>query len=265
MKSKTIKFNSAAAGELPALSPWSSGPKDAYKDLILKPEFRDRRYKFPMGQTWFRVVPIIPGSVKGWMLGVHALQYSKGRHSHPKTITSGAKSVFDHAFAWFKSNQPMDLYSRSNKEGHRLLSDPISLCWILIEQDGKMVSRLLLASGYDGSRGGVPGLGYQILQLCREKDEDGNLIGNPAHPESGTQLCVEKVQPPGASYPTYRLKRGRVTAPIKDMFEGMAPGELEALTPLENVVHIPDTEEEWSLLENVVDPTTCGKIRAAVE
>lgn len=265
MKNKTIKFNSPAIGVLPALSPWSSGPKEPYKDLILKPEFKDRRYKFPMGQTWFRVVPALPTSSKGWMLGVHALQYSKGRHAHPKTITSGDKSVYDHAYAWLKSNSPHDLFSKSNKAGYRLLPDPICLCWILIEQDGKMVSRLLLASGYDGSRGGAPGLGHQIFQLCREEDEDGNRIGNPADPESGTQLCVEKVQPPGASYPRYTLKRGRVTAPISDMIAGMDPSEVDALTPLEDVIHVPDPEEEWSLLENVIDPATCGKIRAAVD
>ena len=264
MKNKTIAFNSPASSVLPGLSPWSTGPKEPYKDLILKPEFRDRQFKFPMGHTWFRIVPAMPTSSKGWMLGVHALQYRTGRHAHPKTITSGERSVFDHAYAWLKSNNPQDLYSKSNKDGYRLLPDPICLCWILIEQEGKMAARLLLASGYDGSRGGVPGLGHQILELSREVDEDGLRIGNPAAPESGTQLCVEKVQAPGASYPRYTLKRGRVAAPINDLIAGMDPEEVDVLTPLEDVVHIPNTEEEWSLLENVIDPATCLKIRAAV-
>lgn len=265
MKNKTIQFNNASAGLLPALSPWSSGTKEPYKDLVLKPEFRDRLYKYPLGQTWFRVVPAMPTSSKGWMLGVHALQYGTGRHAHPKSITSGEKSVFDHAYAWLKSNQPQDLYSKSNKKGYRLLPDPICLCWILVEEHGNMVSRLLLASGYDGSRGGVPGLGYQIFQLSREEDEDGNRIGNPADPESGTQLCVQKVQPPGASYPRYTLKRGRVAAPINDMIAGMDPSEVESLTPLEDVIHVPDADEEWGMLESVIDGVTCRKIRDAVE
>lgn len=265
MKNKTIEFSSAASAVLPALSPWSSGPKAPYKDLILKPEFRDRQFKFPMGQTWFRIVPAMPTSVKGWMLGIHALQYRQGRHVHPKTLKPGEKSVFDHAYAWHKSHSPQDLYSKSNKEGARLLADPLLLCWILVEQQGKMVSRLLLASGYDGSRGGVPGLGHQIFELSRELDEDGLRIGNPADPEPGTQLCVEKVQAPGASYPRYALKRGRVAAPINDLIAAMDPSEVDALTPLEDVIHVPGPEEEWGLLENVIDAATCHKIRTAVD
>lgn len=263
MKTK-IQFNVAPTTSLSA-SPWAAPAKTTYQDLILKPEFASRRLKFETGTTWFRIVPALPGSTVGWLQGIHALQYTKGRHIHPKTITPGAKSVFDHAYAWLKANQPESLYSKANKEGYRLLSDPLSLCWVLAEEEGKHVARLILVSGYDGSRGGNAGLGHQIWQLAQETDEDGKLLGDPAHPLTGVQLCVEKRQTPGARYASYTLKRGRVVAPIQDMLAKMDPEEVAALTPLEEVVHLPTEDEEWDLLLNVLDSETIEKIRESVE
>ena len=164
------------------------------------------------------------------MLGVHALNYSGGRHAHPKTLVTGAKSVFDHAYTWCKEKRKDALYSKANRDGYRLLTDPVCLFWMLTEIEGKVVARLILASGYDGSRAGTPGLGHQIWQLTQEKDEDGNLIGNPADPESGAQISIEKTQVPGARYPTYRLNKGRIPAPVTEMLGKMDPEELAALT-----------------------------------
>ena len=256
-----IEFNETTADTIPCRSPWATPTLSMYQDLILKPEFAPRRYKFPTGSTWFRVVPALPNSDKDWMLGVHALQYAKGRHVHPKTVIPGAKSVFDHAYTWLKEHQNDDLYSKTNKEGCRLLADPLSLFWLLVEEDGKIVSRLLVESGYDGSRGGTAGLGHQIWQLTQERDEDGNLPGNPANPSLGAQICVEKKQSSGTRYASYSLRMGRVPAPISEMFAKMDDEEGAALTPLEQVVHLPDEEEEWKLLENVIPAETIGKIR----
>ena len=44
------------------------------------------------------------------------------------------------------------------------------------------------------------------------------------------------------------------------MLASLDEDEHNALTPLESVVHVP-TEEEWSLLENVIDPETVRRIR----
>jgi hypothetical protein len=261
----TIEFKETTSEPMTSTSPWETAAKSKYMDLILKPEFEARRIKFPLGTTWMRVVPALRGSDRGWMLGVHALQYGKGRHAHPKTITPGTKSTFDQAFAWLNKNQNSALYSKGNKGGYRLHTDPLCLCWVLVEEEGKLVARLLLASGYDGSRGGSPGLGRSIWKLPQEIDEDGNLIGNPIDPVAGAQICVEKRQATGAQYPSYTVRMGRVPAPIDEMIARMEPEEVAALTPLEQVVHLPTEAEEWQLLEHVVDSDTIRKIRDSVE
>lgn len=259
-----IEFNETTHTTSPTKSPWAAPTKSSYQDLIVKPEFAERRLKFAAGTTWFRVVPALPGSTMDWLLGIHSLQYQQGRHCHPKTIMSGSRGVFDHSYAWLKSNQPESLYCKANKEGYRLLTDPLSLCWVLVEQDDKLVARLLLTSGYDGSRGGNPGLGHDLWQLTQEVDEDGNLLGDPSHPIHGAQVCVEKRVTPGARYASYTLKRGRVVAPIQEMLAKMDPAEVAVLTPLEQVIHIPSEEEEWKLLENIIDAATIEKIRNSV-
>lgn len=270
MTTKTIEFNETNTELTASQSPWATPAKSSYKDLILKPEFAARRFKFPIGKTWFRIVPALPGSVMGWMLGIHALNYTGGRHVHPKSLkpgalgTPGAKSVFDSAYGWCKDHAKESLYSKSNKEGYRLLADPICLFWMLTEVDGKPVARLLLESGYDGSRGGNPGLGHQIWKLSQEKDEEGNRIGNPADPMIGTQICVEKMQVPGSRYSNYTAKMGRVPVIINEMLAKMDPEEVAALTPLEEVIHVPSEEEEWKLLENVIDAKTVGEIRQSM-
>ena len=266
MKTPTIEFNESTADPITCASPWAGSAKSTYQDLLLKPEYASLRFKFPLGTTWFRIVPALKNSDKGWMLGVHALNYSGGRHAHPRTLVPGDKSVFDQAYGWCKEHKPESLYSKANKgtNAYRLLTDPVCLFWMITEIEGKPVARLLLASGYDGSRGGTPGLGHQIWELTQEKDEDGNLIGNPADPESGTQISIEKTQVPGARYPTYRLSRGRIPAPVTEMLGKMDPEELAALTPLEEIVHRPSEEEEWQLLENVIDPETIREIQSAI-
>ena len=260
-----IEFNSpSSTNTSTCASPWSNPRISNYKNLILEPEFESRRFKFPLGATWLRIVPALRGSNKDWMLGIHSLKYEKGCHVHPKTITLGARSVFDHAYTWLLKNQSDALYSKANKEGYRLLTDPVCLFWILVEENGKPVARLLVANGYDGSRGGSPAIGHQIWQLSKEVDEDGKLLGEPADPIKGVQICVEKRQTAGSRYPSYTVKRGRVTVPIQDMLGKMDMAEVAALTPLEKVIHLPSEEEEWKLLENVIPADTISEIRSSI-
>jgi hypothetical protein len=264
MRTANIEFNPPTTVPLASVSPWLP-PAKRYQDLILRPEFASRKHTFPAAATWFRVVPSLPGSQRDWMIGINALQHPGGRHCHCNSIIQGGKSVFDIAFGWLKENRKDALYSKANKEGCRLLSDPYYLCWILVEEEGKLVARLLLANGYDGSRGGAAGLGHQILQLTNEVDEDGNPLGDPADTLTGAQICVEKRQVAGSRYPSYRLRMGRVAAPYEEMVARMAPEEVAALTPLEQVVHLPSEEEEWQLLQNVIDLETIKMIRNAIE
>lgn len=243
------------------LSPWTAPNASSYKDLVLNENYAGRRLRLAAGQTWFRVLPKLRNSSKEWMLGIHAINYPGGRHVHPKTLVPGAKSVFDHAYQWFKTHRPNDLYSKSNKDGYKLLADPLSLCWVLVEENGEMVAKLILASAYDGSRGGTPGLGHQIWQISTDKDEDGNLIANLAHPEEGVQLGIDKIQPKGSRYPSYQIRVGRMPAPIKNYLDKMTPMEVAALRPLEEVIQLPDQDAEWAILAKIISQETVDEIR----
>ena len=261
MNTHTIEFAAPAAIAESSAAPWSAASKSVYQDLILKPEYSARRYKFP-GEIWFRILPALLGS-KSWMLPVHSLNYPGGRHVHSKTLTPGAKSVFDLAYQWHKINRPEALYTRTNKTtGHRLLSDPLCIFWIIIQEGSKTLARLVVASGYDGSRGGSPGIGHQIWQLTRQEGEDGSRVSNPVDPTDGVQICVKKTQPQGSRYPSYSVHLGRVPAPIDEIIKRMELAEIAALTPVENVVRQISEEEEWKLLGQVIDSPTIDRIRA---
>jgi hypothetical protein len=259
----TIEF---AAANNPATEsvPWATPKASTYQDLVLKPDYAARRLKLAPGQTWFRILPKLRESTRGWMLGIHALNYQGGRHAHPKTLRQGAKSVFDHAYQWFKTNRPEALYSKANKDGYKLLADPLTLCWVLVEEEGKMVGRLILASGYDGSRGGTSGLGSQIWQLTQERDEHGNLATHPVDPDNGVQIGIDKIQPKGSRYPSYQMRVGRVPAPIREFLARMDQGELAALRPLEQLIHVPSEDEEWGILGKIIGPDTVDLIRSDV-
>ena len=262
---KTIQFKQSPPDANQSASPWTTPARSSYKDLILKPEFAERQLQFSTGETWLRVIPALKSSTMNTYLGVHALGYQEGRHCHPRTVSSTSRSVFDKAYTWLQKHDKDSLFCKANKEGYRLLTDPLVLMWVITEVHGKTVARLLLAKAYDGSRGGVPGLGHQIWSLSKDVDEDGALLGDPADPELGVQICVTKKQVAGAKYPSYSVKRGRVPAPIGDICTRMEEDEVNALAPLENVVHLPSEEEEWSLLENVIDADTVRRIRESID
>lgn len=258
---KTIEFKPSSNASISGVSPWLSPTKRSYKDLVIKPEFVDRRFKFPLGSTWIRVVPALKQSVKETCLAIDALQYKGGRHCHPRTVSPENRSVFDRAYGWLLENDKESLFSKENKSGIRLLTDPLVLLWFIAELDGKPVSRLLLASGYDGSRGGVAGLGHQICALSAEVDEDGVRLGDPADPNHGVQICITRKQVAEAKYSSYTVKRGRIPAPLGEMLTALDEEEHNVLTSLEDVVHVPTEEDEWKLLENVIDPATVLRIR----
>ncbi|CAN5359031.1 hypothetical protein BH09VER1_BH09VER1_53040 [soil metagenome] len=249
----------------PENSPWNQ-PRgnNNYEDLVLKPEYAERRLRFPVGQTWFRIVPKLAGSLYGWMLPLHVLQFERGRFVHPRTFKRSVRSAYDHAYAWAKENEPAALFSKANKTGVRLLTDPMCLFWVLVEQDRKYVTRLIQASGYDGSRGGAPGLGYKIWRLCQERDETGARVADVVSAAAGVLIKVEKNQPKGAKYPTYHLSLGQTPRPMDAVLEQMDPAERAVLCPLENVVRELNDEEEWQCLGKVIAPATVKQIRESL-
>ena len=89
--------------------------------------------------------------------------------------------------------------------------------------------------------------------------------GNAVDPGKGFQICIEKIQNTGSRYPGYTLSIDKTSTPADDLIEIMDPDEVEAIIPLDSVVNIPSEEEEWKLLENVVDADTIGEIRSSSE
>ncbi len=247
-------------------TPWNqSRGNNNYEDLILRPEYVERRLRFQPGQTWFRILPALASSKFGWMMPLHVLGFTGGRFCHPRTYTRGVKCAFDAAYAWCKEHAPTSLYSKANKtKGVRLLSDPWFLFWTLVEQGGTYTPRLLLASGYDGSRGGAPGLGHKIWALCQQRDETGAPVADAIGAESGVLVCVEKNQPKGAKYPNYHLTLGRQPRPVAELLKLTAPEEQKALCPLEHTIRRLSEEEEWERLGKVMAPDTVQRIRDSV-
>jgi hypothetical protein len=233
-------------------NPWDRPRHSTFRDLVLKEEYRSRRLRFEPGQTWLRVVPAFASSPFGWMLGVHTLTVPSACFAHPRTLKHNGKSIFDHAYAWLKENHPALLYSKANKSGVRLLPDPVCVFWALVEKQGQYVARLVQSSGYDGSRGGAPGLGHQILRLTQREDETGAPMAEPVHPERGVLIAVEKTRPHGAKYASYSLVLGRQPAPMAEILKRTAPEEFEVLRPLEEVIHQPSVEQEWEFLSSIL-------------
>jgi hypothetical protein len=246
-------------------TPWSNATKGNYKDMLLNPEYADRRLRFSNGENWLRILPAFKTSAFGWMLGLHTLEFSGGRYAHPKSLRPGTRSVFDHAYAWLIERRPEMLYSKQNCEGARLLSDPVCIFWALLQEEGTWTARLFVGSGYDGSRGGPRGLGYQIWHASRDRDEDGNLAADFVHPENGTLICIERAKSKDAKYPRYTLRPGRQPAPVDALIATLDSEELRALCPLEQAVRELTVDEEWTCLERVIDSDTVALIRADAE
>jgi hypothetical protein len=260
---KTIEFetrkNTNTSG---ILSPWIVPGQSSYQDMILKPEYESRKAIFPIGKTWFRVVPGLRES-RGWLVGVHSLDLGQsGRFAHARSIKAGAQSVFDTAYSWFRNNEPEQLFSKENKKGFRLLPKPMSLCWILMKNNDKLEAKIMVSSGYNGERGGVPGLGHSILDMVESVDENVDSPQKPIDPDEGVQFCLEKLKARGAQFPVYRLSMGRQPAPIQQFLDELDSAELSAIQPLEEVIRTMSEEEEWELLAKVVGNDYRNKIQA---
>ena len=261
---KTIQFVTNESTTTETASPWARPKGGSYQDRVLKPEFSDRKLKFADGPNWFRIVPAIQPSPFGWMMPLHVIHHEGGHFAHPRTLRPNAKSPFDHAYTWALSNAPKALFCKANRDGARLLTDPMSVCWVMAKVGDKYAARLLLASGYDGSRGGVPGLGYQLWKLAREIDESGNVASDAVDPEKGLLVCIEKTQAAGAKYPSYNLRLGRQPTPIDALLAQAPPDEAAVLCPLENTIRELTDEEQWSCLGKVMAPENVALVRKSL-
>lgn len=140
--------------------------------------------------------------------------------------------------------------------------------WVIVDKRAKKggpvkaVPRLAVLDGYDAtSWGGDSGIGAQIRQMIFKWDENREGIASPLHRVEGPRIYIERIQPKGAKYPSYKTRPGRVPAPMVDELDRMNAEDLDALCPLEHVIHIPGPDEEWILLEAVLPAELVRQIR----
>jgi hypothetical protein len=260
MTRKTIEF--APTPEIAQLkAPGDRPGHPIFEDLIFKDEFKNRKLKLETGSNW--IIPALMES-NNWMLNIPVIGMKHARFAHPRTLQKGNKGVFDLAYRWFADNSPDKLYNRNNPTGYRLLCSSLCAFWCLVEnKEGKVEARLFLGSANDGVRGGSPGLGFRIEQLRHERDEDGNLVSDPTHPNRGSLVCIEKNQQLGVKYPAYMLRAGRQPAPIQSFLDRMDDSELDVLRPIEQTIREVTEEEQWDHLAKVVGADTVSKIRSS--
>lgn len=259
----TIEFTDSEATANLA-SPWKNPTRSSFEDRVLKPAYQDRRLRFGEGVTRFRIVPSIKPSRFAWCMSLPVLGYPGGRFIHPRIFSAGTRSAYDHAYQWLRENNPAALFSKTNREGIRLLTDKLCLFWVLVEDADKVSARLLLASDYDASRGGSAGLGHEIWKATRDCDETGAQVADAISPTAGVFVTVEKRLGKGAKFPAYSVRIGRQPAPIAPLLERMSAEERSVLTPLENVVQQLTEEEEWQCLAKVMAPEHVEHIRASI-
>ncbi len=237
--------------------------KPAYEDLILRTEHQSRRFTFPKGQTCIRILPAFTGTT-GWMHDIEVLTHANGLHLHPKSFKETGKpkgkSVYDICYSWLRANMPDTLNSKANPKGFRLLPSKMAICWLLVEIEGSMQAKLFYGSTYDGgSAGGNCGVAHLLNKIANELSQPGGH--DAAHTEHGSQIVVEKSTPHGAKYPTYKMTRASVEAPIARYLERLSDEEYEALCPLREVLRRVEPEEEWGLVAKVIGEELRDTIR----
>ena len=266
MNLKSIEHNPVRST---IVDPWKKAAPKRYNDELLKPESEDRLLRLMEGPNWMRIVPAKVSGSTEWLLAMHALDTARGRFAHPRTLDPGKRCLWDDVYSYIKKTAPEKLYSKSNREGLRLLPSPLSLCWVITREgtadDSPHVLRLLMLSGYSGERGGPQGLGYQLLSLAHDADENGDLAHNILGEEDGVQICIEKVVGKESKNPRYILRAGRQPAPISELLAQLPESEVAALKPLDTVVRRLTEDEQWERLERLMPATEVAAMRNAIE
>lgn len=242
------------------------GKPSVYEDLVLKEGYRNYRHRFEPGKTKVRLLPAIRNNNEGeWFLKVPVLQHPSGRHAHPRTISSGAKSVFELAYTHLKENYPNRLFRKSNKSGIRLLPSPAVVCWAIIQDGNGTRLRLLLSSNYDGSRGGAAGFGHVLQEFVSRYGSNETVPGHPLNPIDGVSVVIERIGSTDTKFPSYRLTLADDRSPLQPILDQLTDVEYNMLCPLEETIHIMEPEEEWKLLGKVVGDDLLAEIRSAQE
>lgn len=251
------------------VDPWKKAAVKSYSDEILTAQFENRLLRLSEGPNWMRIVPAKVSGSSDWLLAMHVLETPTGKFTHPRTLDATKYSVWDNVYTYLRKTVPEKLLSKSNREGLRLLPKPLALCWVITRSspahDSPLVARLLSLSGYSGERGGSPGLGYQILQMASDCDENGDLAHDILGDEDGVQICIEKLISKESKFPRYILRAGRKPSRISELLAQLPEDEIAALQPLEQVVRIMTEEEQWERLERLMPAAEVAALRKDIE
>ena len=264
----SIEYKPTAAA---TFDPWKRTTVKTYSDELLRPELADRQLRLKEGPNWMRIIPASVSGSGHWMHGLHILETPTGKFVHPRTFESGNRtvSIWDAVYGLLRKTAPEKLFSKANPEGWRLLPKPMSLCWVItrdgMADDSPQVVRLLTLSGYSGERGGVQGMGYQILKLAEDLDENGDLAHNILGAADGVQVCVEKIVSKESKFPRYVLRAGRQPSPISDVLAQLPESETAILQPLADVVRRMTEEEQWERLAHLLPADEVAVLREAIE
>ena len=249
-----------------ATEPLKPSTGTSFRDELLRPEFCSRQLRLKTGPNWLRILPALDGSSAGWMFDIHALAGPRCKFAHPSTLQPGATSVWDDVYAHLQQTNPSRLYSRVHRDGLKLLAHPLTICWVLARtddtDDSPYLCRLLILSRYKGEKGGDPGLGHQILGLADDRDENGELQHPIAGANPGVRICIEKIVTKESRYPRYFLRAGRVEAPIQHYLDRLAPGEADALCPVEHTIRSLTDDEQWERLAHQLPKAEIEALRA---
>jgi len=266
MNLKSIEHNPVSPT---IVDPWKKAAPKRYKDELLNPESEDRLLRLMEGPNWMRIVPATVSGSTEWLLAMHSMDTARGKIAHPRTLDPGKRCLWDDAYSYIKKTAPEKLYSKSNRDGLRLLPRPLSLCWVITRDgtadDSPHVVRLLMLSGNSGEHGGPQGLGYQLLSLAHDRDEHGDLAHNIIGEEDGVQICVEKVVCKESKYPRFILRAGRQPALISELLAQLPESEVAALKPLDTVVRRMTEDEQWEHLERLMPAAEVAAMRNVIE
>ena len=249
---KDIEFQTSTTGKSNLISPLSK-PQGRFDCSILTPQHAHIKARLPEGTCTVRVLPTIKDS-EHWWLPISALCYPEGQHAHPQSIDPNAFSIFDHARAWFRQNAPKALYTKASGKGFKLWTQPMAVSWILVTHDGETNLRLLLASGFTGTRVVQPGLGYQFMRFVQKNQE---LLD----PGAKSAIEVTRASPTGSRYLNTELRLVESDLSLDECIADLPSEQIRLVCPVEQTIRQITQDEEWKLLEKAIGTQWADKIR----
>jgi len=233
----------------------------AFKEIVFKEPYRNRKARFNQNLTWLRFLPAVRPSVYDWMMPIEVHRDINGvTFTSPKTLDSNHQSCFDIARIWFQKNNSLLLSSKEkNPNGYKLYPMRLGISWAIEEQapEGEKL-KILLASLYNGERGGTTGLAYNIRKEADARDNEpnsksaGQLIhGDITNPTAGRLVKIERLHA-GGEYASYKAGIGKNPSPIDHFLAQLTDEEMNIITPLEKTLYIPSEQEQHDLLRRYI-------------